>query len=426
MTDAAPSDTSGPSSPPRRAVVLILALAGLFVCWTMLLGYLGRSPLLESRWLCGGQETGGYGCAGVFASRFGKMFGMPMPAFRMLYFLAIGLWVVVFGKDTFNPLLALLLSAGVGESLLLLYILYFVLSGQCRWCLIVHLVNLSLAAVALVGCWRFYRAGLCKGVRMYLARAVIVGLVVFAAAGWGMAAFATVQTKAVIAKYTAWRLNPQFQRLLYHSQQRRDIPITDQDRILGPVDAAVTIVIYKDFQCEHCGACWQAIHDLYRRKYAAGGKVAIVLRHWPWSNRCNDDPDITGNPHPYACQAAYAAEAVALIAGPQAFWAYHDLLIKNHDRLDRSPYVELARRIGIDREAFIKVWRGDAVRRKVQADTESARVLGIPGVPAVFVNGRSLADGWRVNGLLEQIINDQIRPDPQAPAASRPAAKKDW
>lgn len=392
------------TSLPSRTAVFVLAVAGLIVCWNMLNV---KSPVRDSGWLCGGDDSGTYGCAGIFASRYGKVRGVPTAALGVAYFFTIALWTVVFGKRTFNVLFALLLAGGVIVSLTLLYILYVVLPGQCRWCLAAHLINLALVAVVCITWRRTRRRAPTLPGRTLAARACIVALVVLAAAGWAAAYVAAGHLADYKHAYTAMRTNPEFQRWLYHAQPSRDIPITDRDHVLGSADAVVKIVVYKDFQCDHCADGWKTLHTLYRRKYADTGRVALIVRHWPLSSRCNDAPHL-GNAHPYACAAAYAAEAVAAVAGNDAFWTYHNRLVENHDRLDRSPYADLARQLGIDPTAFHHAWRSDQVRDNVRADVEAAKQLNLRAVPAIFINGRYVADAWRVDGLLEELIDAEI------------------
>ena len=386
----------------------LLAVAGLAVSWAILMDYSGQVGLMDSPWLCGKVQPGDYGCAGVFASRYGKILGVPTPILGVFYFLGIGLWLVVFGRRAFNPLLLVVLAAGFATSLVLLYVLLFVLPGRCRWCLIVHGINVALVAGAGLGCRRFWRRAFQEGMGAYWAQAVIVALVVLALAGWAGTLAALRRGQRLEAQYLALRLNPQLLLWQFRSQTPRDIPLADRDHVLGPVDAAVQIVVYKDFQCEHCAAAWKMLFDLYRRRFAADGKVALIVRHWPWSRRCNSDGEIPGDPHPYACEAAWAIEAVAALAGEDAFWKYHQLLVENHDQLDRSPYAALAQPLGIDQEKFIQAWRSRAVQEKVDADVHSGGSLGVQAIPAVFINGRNFSDGWRIPELLENVINEEI------------------
>ena len=121
----------------------LVALVGFVVSAKLTGGYNPTKPvsLLENAWFCGPQGVTGYGCSGVFASRYGKLWGIPWPMFGMAYFAAILAWLAVFGRKSLNIFFGLFLLAGAVVSVGLLFILLFVLPGQCRWCLMIHLCN---------------------------------------------------------------------------------------------------------------------------------------------------------------------------------------------------------------------------------------------------------------------------------------------
>jgi len=82
----------------------------------------------------------------------------------------------------------------------------------------------------------------------------------------------------------------------------------DDDPLIGPVDAPVTIVEFSDFQCPYCQKSVGVLKEL-RRLY--GEKIRMVNRDYPGPN------------YPHAPQAAEAAQC----AGEQSrFWEYHDIL----------------------------------------------------------------------------------------------------
>jgi len=398
-------ETGGFREWPIWVGAFILAVAGIVVCLTIMAGYSPQSAIMDSQWFCGDYGVGNYGCKGVFASRYGKILGVPLPVYGLMYFMTIAIWLIAFAKRSFNLLLMAILTVGLAVSVSLLAILFLVLPGQCRWCLLVHACNLLLIVVGYAGGLRFARSALREPVRAYLGRAISVGLVVLCILGWGGVAVAQSRTNQIKREYVKLRHNREFQLWLYRAQKPKKITISDQDHLVGKRDAPVTIVIYTDFQCEHCHRAWKILQDLYRRENASGDNVALVIRHWPQSKRCNKY--IEADWHPYACLAALASEASGAVGGPKAFWKYHELLEKNYHELDRSPYLEFARQIGLDTEKFTAAWNSSAVRTKLEADIESAKRLKISAVPSVFINGRYI-DGWESPGLIEQIIREEL------------------
>src|SRR5687768_9434569 len=89
------------------------------------------------------------------------------------------------------------------------------------------------------------------------------------------------------------------------------LPVGSADHILGTSHAPVTLVEYGDFQCPNCKQAAPAVKLLLQRFH---GRVRFVYRHFPLEEV-----------HPYALQAALAAETAA---AQGKFWPMHDLLFE--------------------------------------------------------------------------------------------------
>ncbi|HEY4457153.1 MAG TPA: Na+/H+ antiporter NhaA [Pseudonocardiaceae bacterium] len=145
---------------------------------------------------------------------------------------------------------------------------------------------------------------------------------------------------------------------------------TGRDHIKGPVDAAVTVVEYGDFECPWTGM----IAPTARELLAENTDIRYVWRHLPL-----DDV------HPHAQLAAEAAEA----AGDQGmFWPMHDLLLTNQEDLHIGDLLAHARSLRLDVEKF----QNDLLRHRfagrVAQDVDSADLSGVAGTPTFFVNDR--------------------------------------
>ena len=90
---------------------------------------------------------------------------------------------------------------------------------------------------------------------------------------------------------------------------------------------------------------------------------------------------------------ARKAAAAALAAGSEGkFWEFHDMLFENVSSLSREKLTEIAERLGLDAKAFKEKLEDPQFALKINQDLRQGIVAGVQGTPAVFVNGRLLAN----------------------------------
>lgn len=137
----------------------------------------------------------------------------------------------------------------------------------------------------------------------------------------------------------------------------------------GPIDAAVVITEFSDFQCVYCR---QAQSTLRQVLQSYGNNLRLLFKHLPL--------DI----HPQAFTAARAA----FCAGEQgSFWPYHDGLFAA-ESLSAETLTHTATGIGLDLSKFKDCLTSEASRAAVLKDVQEARRLGINGTPAYIINGQ--------------------------------------
>jgi protein-disulfide isomerase len=159
----------------------------------------------------------------------------------------------------------------------------------------------------------------------------------------------------------------------------------------GPEGAPVTIVEFSDFQCPFCARVIPTLKDIER---TYNGSVRIVWKHLPLSSI-----------HDHAVGAALAAEA----AGTQGkFWEFHDKLFANQDKLGPDDLKQHARDLRLDIGRFEADMRaaGESMK-KIQADVEQARSLGVVSTPSTFINGRYIS-GAQPFETFANIINEEL------------------
>lgn len=163
-------------------------------------------------------------------------------------------------------------------------------------------------------------------------------------------------------------------------QASADVVVRDFDHAWGPVDAAVTVVEFADFECGYCRRLSHVMHTV-RDQYV--DRVRFVFKHYPMDRECN--PHMRRTHHPDACEAAMAARC----AGAQgAFEPYHDRLFRNQDHLDGHSLRQHADDLDLDLVAFDACLVDPAERARLKADIDDGKALGITGTPRTYVNGR--------------------------------------
>src|ERR1044071_1106338 len=150
------------------------------------------------------------------------------------------------------------------------------------------------------------------------------------------------------------------------------ISIDDQPS-KGTLSAAVTIVEFTDYQCSSCAATSPVLERLLN-EYK--DKVRLVVRDFPLEQ------------HGDAFKAAEAAEA----AREQGkYWEYATLLMKNQSALGLDQLKAYASQLSLDRKRFDEALDTGKFADKVQRDLRDGLKYGVTGTPAIFVNGRLVA-----------------------------------
>jgi protein-disulfide isomerase len=148
------------------------------------------------------------------------------------------------------------------------------------------------------------------------------------------------------------------------------LPVAKRDHVQGPIDAAMSLLEYGDYQCPYCGEAYPIIKAVQER---LGDKLCFAFRNFPLVNS-----------HPYAEHAAEAAEAAA---AQGKFWQMHDLLFENQNALDDENLAEYAATLRLDARRLITEVLAGAHAARIRDDLRSGARGGVNGTPAFFVNG---------------------------------------
>ena len=157
----------------------------------------------------------------------------------------------------------------------------------------------------------------------------------------------------------------------------------------GPVDAAVTIAVFDDYQWPYCARLepfFQQVLDKYP------DNVKLVIKHFPLSN------------HKYAHKAASAALA-ANVQGK--FWEFHSKLFKNYKVINDAKIQDIAKELGLDMEKFTKDMQSPAIKSLIARDVSNGRQIGVRGTPTIFINGKAFKNR-NLTGIY-QVIEAELK-----------------
>ncbi|WP_218079965.1 DsbA family protein [Anthocerotibacter panamensis] len=166
--------------------------------------------------------------------------------------------------------------------------------------------------------------------------------------------------------------------------------------VLGPAEAALTLVEFSDFQCPFCVRARLTVRELMD-KYK--GKIRLAYVHLPLPI------------HDQAKPAALAAWA----AGRQGkFFEYHDRLFDLMEKITPESFEVIAKDLGLDLAKFNLDRKGPQALAQIEADEKQAQALGLDGTPTFVLNGVVLRGALPLSDFEEVIQLLQSKPAAEA------------
>ena len=90
------------------------------------------------------------------------------------------------------------------------------------------------------------------------------------------------------------------------------------------------------------------------------------------------------------------------------FWAYNDLLFSHQKQLKDEPWVEFARKVGLDPAKFQDLMKPDSpAARKIAEDVDLGINLRLTATPQIFFEGKKIPENFKGEyfiDALEQLV----------------------
>jgi cyclophilin family peptidyl-prolyl cis-trans isomerase/protein-disulfide isomerase len=154
-------------------------------------------------------------------------------------------------------------------------------------------------------------------------------------------------------------------------------PASASDYSRGSDDAAVTIIVYDDFQCKDCN--YLPLSQLLLENHP--DEVRFIYRYYPYTTLFD--------------KGELAAQAAEAAASQDKFWEMHDLLFEKQSEWIDLPVdafegwvTKQATELGLDQARFKSDLNDAETIQRIQADAEQDAKIGIPRLPFYLVNGQ--------------------------------------
>jgi serine/threonine-protein kinase len=448
----------------RFLIVLLLAAAGLWLSWLLLLEHHGVSAAAVDA-LCG--EGAASGCAKVSQSPFSSLMGLPLAALGLAFYASLGALVVsglAADAETARPLAAAafgLAALALGIDLALLGLQALAIGAYCGLCLLTYAVN----AAVLAALWPA-RTALAAVPRLGGTPAGRL-----AASGWAVAALLALATGVAADGAVRGRAAAEAQRLLgapapearatpaaspeagaaapAESQappsptsdtgslpdelararaeaRRLQETLDDPNKLQAYIDAKAARefdeakplrvdlsatptkgppdapVKVVEYSDFLCPYCRSLAGAFAGFLPQSQGRVAVYFKHYPLDASCN--AKLKQTVHEGACLLALGA-VCAQEAG--RFWPYHDKVFeKAGEKATRDQVLGFAAEAGLNVASFNECLDRPAARERVAADIEEGARIGVHATPTILVNGKRLP---RINDFLRAVDKESQR-----------------
>ena len=156
------------------------------------------------------------------------------------------------------------------------------------------------------------------------------------------------------------------------------VEVDESDRILGAVEAPVTIIEYSSLTCPHCASFHKNTLPQVKEEWIDTGKARLVLRHFPLDG------------------LALRAAAVSNCMEGERHFTFVEALFRSQERWARAkdPIKALgviAKVAGLDEATFQRCVEDEAEMNLIlERAREGAKAFDVQSTPTFVVNGQKV------------------------------------
>ncbi|MDP9000793.1 MAG: thioredoxin domain-containing protein [Myxococcota bacterium] len=167
--------------------------------------------------------------------------------------------------------------------------------------------------------------------------------------------------------------------------EKKDVPksLPANDPARGNQNAKVVIHEWSDFQCPFCGRVEPTVAQVMKDY---GDKIKFVWHDLPLPM------------HPDAPLASQAGREAFKQKGPSAFWAMHDKMFVNQQKIKREDLDGYAKELNLDMDKWKAALDGSTHTAEIEADKKAGNDDGISGTPAFIIAAGNANQGYFING----------------------------
>jgi len=167
------------------------------------------------------------------------------------------------------------------------------------------------------------------------------------------------------------------------------------DKVLGPVDAKVSVVEYASMSCPHCAHFDTTAFDDFKIKYIDSGKVRYVFREFPLNA-----------PALAVAMLARCAPADQFFDIVHTYFRTQEKWLMGKDV--KAGILDVGQRFGFTDQSFDACVKNQALFEAINAVQERGSGFGVQATPTFFINGKKYEGALSLEDLdkaIEPLLN---------------------